>query len=111
MWLSPWVRSAEQEHHLVRAGRNAMYDYLRTELNRKAAPSPKTTCEDILNDTWMDFDSMSKGWTFAQRVIVKLRADWFTWPEVAKLTGFSPSNARYQLSITSQSRIKDWAAI
>ncbi len=117
MWLSRNVREAQWEHQLVRVGLNAMFDYFRNELGRyKPKPTPQRLTndpilEDDMDDTWMDFDSMSKGWTFTQRVIVKLRADWFTWPEVAKLTGLSRSNARYQLSTSDKGKLREWAAV
>ena len=118
MWLSKAVRMAEYEHHLIRAAKNAFWDYLRNQLGRNVnKQAQQLTNEPVLEDTiedsdvWMDFDSMTKGYTFTQRIIVKLRADWFTWPEVAKLTGLSETNARYKLSTVDKEPIERWAAV
>ena len=118
MWISKAVRRAEYEHQLVRAAKNAFWDYLRSQLGRTVnKQAQQLTNEPILEDTiedsdaWMDFDSITKGYTFTQRIIVKLRADWFTWPEVAKLTGLSETNARYKLSTVDKEPIERWAAV
>lgn len=95
-WLSPYVRNAQTEHHLVRAGLNAVCDYLRSELGRYKPKLPQhltsePLVEDRGRDVWMDFDAMSSGMSRTQKLIIKLRADWFNDTEIGRIIGITSS--------------------
>jgi DNA-directed RNA polymerase specialized sigma24 family protein len=102
-WLSPQVRNAETKHHVVRAGLNAVYDYMRHELGRRKNKGPQRliiepTVEDVASDVWIDFDSMSTGLSPTKKLIIKLRADWFTTDEIAKIVGIGKTTVKNEVA-------------
>jgi hypothetical protein len=96
-WLRKSVRAATQAHHVAKAGRNAMYDYCRNQIGRyKPKPVPQNLTDDVLledelPDLWMDFDCMTSRLNQTQKLVLKLRADWFDDTEVAKIIGVKHS--------------------
>lgn len=96
-WLRKSVRAAQQAHHVVRVGFNAMYDYCRNQIGRhNPKPIPQKLCDDVLvedelPDAWMDFDCMTSRLNRTQKLVLKLRADWFDDTEVAKIIGVNHS--------------------
>jgi len=112
MWLSKAVRIAEQEHHLARAGRNAIYDYFRSQFGRTERKSPVETPKEMIEDAMpVDFSEICKGLTRTQKLILRLRSDWFSWSEVAKVIGISKTNTRYQFAnIPISDQLAEWGA-
>jgi hypothetical protein len=72
---------------------------MRSELGRTVNKEPQQLTkdpivEDVANDTWMDFSEMSAGLSRTRKLVLKLRADWFTETEIAKVVGLSPHGVK-----------------
>lgn len=114
MWLSPYVRAAEFEHQLARAGRNAMFDYFDHELRKYEGPSSfeaEPTVEDVCEDVWMDWSCMSSNLNRTQKLVIKLKSDWFTMPEISKIVGLCANGVRHAMKSANLEKMKKWAMI
>ena len=113
MWLSPYVRTAEYEHQLVRAGKNAMFDYFRKELGHtEGLPNyGEPTAEDVCEDIWIDWDSMSGHLNRTQKLVIKLKYDWFTMPEIARVAGLCINGVRHAMKSANFDKMKKWVAV
>lgn len=99
MWLRPQVRKAQSVPFLMIAARNAMWDYFRMQLGKRGEKKPHhVTLDPLLEDkiaeiaeidAKMDFDSAISRLSRTQKLILKLRADFFTYREIGKIVGVS----------------------
>ena len=113
MWLSPYVRTTEFEHQVVRAGKNAMFDYFEKELGHKGGEPNygEPTAADVCEDVWIDWDSMSGHLNRTQKLVIKLKYDWFTMPEIAKIVGLCENGVRHAMKSANLDKMKKWVAV
>ena len=111
MWLSPRVRDAQYEYHLVRSALDAIFDYFRHEIKRYEHEEiyDDVPSKVMLNILKMDMEKLCQGLTRTQKLIVKLSCDGFNRSEIAKVIGLKgESGVRTHFDIISRKPFWQW---